>query len=251
MVYQISIVLKDINVSVSWDKLAEALTKEFRTRDVVMERNGSFQCKFFFSGDQPQDSLRDRVKEAIRLAGGAAELDPSAFAVSTKAVEEADLSKLKPDTIDSLQARDWIQGKRKRPETADETKPSAESPWWRRRSRQPEPEKEEAGTAAAKAPEGGPGMPETTAAERTSEKPRKAPEDKDEDPLRRMTLTEVAEKLASDREVLLSKVRGQHHAVNELTQGFFEGEMFARYDEKRQGPISTFRPLSSPNSRAR
>jgi DNA replication protein DnaC len=53
-------------------------------------------------------------------------------------------------------------------------------------------------------------------------------------------LAEVARDLEAMRETLLKKVRGQRHAVYELTQGMFESELFSRYDTARKGPVSTF-----------
>ncbi len=39
---------------------------------------------------------------------------------------------------------------------------------------------------------------------------------------------------------LLSKIRGQRHAVDEVVRGVFESELFAAHNEKRKGPLATF-----------
>ena len=42
------------------------------------------------------------------------------------------------------------------------------------------------------------------------------------------------------RDDLLSKVRGQRHAVDEVVQGIFESEMFSALNPDRKGPLATF-----------
>ncbi len=71
----------------------------------------------------------------------------------------------------------------------------------------------------------------------TSEKekePEKAPEEK-----KSVLLSEKTRKFQNLRKVLLSEVRGQRHAVDEVVQGIFESEMFAADNPKRKGPLAT------------
>lgn len=46
--------------------------------------------------------------------------------------------------------------------------------------------------------------------------------------------------LKETRDTILSRVRGQRHAVNEVIRGIFEAELFAAHNEDRKGPLATF-----------
>lgn len=54
------------------------------------------------------------------------------------------------------------------------------------------------------------------------------------------TLSQQAKKLKELKDGLLSRVRGQRHAVNEVVQTIFESEMFSSQDSNRKGPLATF-----------
>lgn len=53
-------------------------------------------------------------------------------------------------------------------------------------------------------------------------------------------LSEQAQKLKALKDGLLSKVRGQRHAVDEVVQSIFECEMFSALNPDRKGPLATF-----------
>ena len=55
-----------------------------------------------------------------------------------------------------------------------------------------------------------------------------------------LPLSAQVKKFQALRDLLLSKVRGQRHAVDSVVQGFFESEMFAAANPNRQGPLATF-----------
>ena len=64
-----------------------------------------------------------------------------------------------------------------------------------------------------------------------------APEEEPEAPL---PLSARAQKLRMLRDGLLSRIRGQRHAVDEVVQSIFESEMFSAQNPKRKGPLATF-----------
>ena len=219
MVYQISVLLKDTDVAVSWDALADALKRELHLKDIVVEKSGAFQCRYFIPGGAEEALVRKQVKEAIRFSGTGKELDPAGFAVSVREVTEEAFSKLKQATAIALSARKWLPERQDQKETAGTRRQAASE-------------------ASAKAA----GSGERQAAS-VREKPRVIPPERKETEkaeAQPKTLAELAEELSEIREKLCRKVRGQRHAVYELTQGIFESEMFSRFDEGRKGPISTF-----------
>lgn len=55
-----------------------------------------------------------------------------------------------------------------------------------------------------------------------------------------VVLSKQAEKIGLLKMGLLSKVRGQRHAVDEVVQSIFECEMFSSRNPKRKGPLATF-----------
>lgn len=55
-----------------------------------------------------------------------------------------------------------------------------------------------------------------------------------------VTLAEEAGKLDELRAALLSRVRGQRHAVEEVVQAIFECDMFSSRNESRKGPLVSF-----------
>jgi len=75
---------------------------------------------------------------------------------------------------------------------------------------------------------------EKTAEEQPSAKTEEAPSEE------AITLSAQAKKISAFKEGLLSRVRGQRHAVDEVVQSIFECEMFAAHNPKRKGPLATF-----------
>ena len=53
-------------------------------------------------------------------------------------------------------------------------------------------------------------------------------------------LSAQTQKVQALRDSLLSKVRGQRHAVDEVVQGIFESELFSALNPDRKGPLATF-----------
>lgn len=70
------------------------------------------------------------------------------------------------------------------------------------------------------------------------EKPEKPAENNASD--KALSLSERAKKYQDLKNELLSKVRGQRHAVDSVVQGIFESEMFAAQNPDRKGPLATF-----------
>ncbi len=71
---------------------------------------------------------------------------------------------------------------------------------------------------------------------------KKPEEDSDEAPAvsATETLAEKAERIKNLKSYLLSKVKGQRHAVEVMVKSIFECEMFASHNPKRKGPLATF-----------
>ncbi len=55
-----------------------------------------------------------------------------------------------------------------------------------------------------------------------------------------ISLSVRAKKFYDLKQLLLSKVRGQRHAVDTVVEGIFESEMFSSQNENRKGPLATF-----------
>ena len=67
-----------------------------------------------------------------------------------------------------------------------------------------------------------------------------AQEQPPEEPEEPIPLSAQAQKIQALREGLLSKIRGQRHAVDEVVQSIFESEMFSALNPERKGPLATF-----------
>ena len=222
MIYQVSVTLKDFNYRIPWDRLAETITEELRLDDIVTEKAGSARCKFVFRGEVDTDVLRDRVRNAVmQTLSDGGEKASKAFIVSADRFDSDDLSALKPDTADLLRSKAWFnEAYTPDAPTQDEQVKKHGIP---ESMEQPEPEEEE-----EEREQEGSGKQETPV---ITEHP-----EEDAPP----TLREVTDDVARLRAELMKKVRGQRHAVDEITQGVFESELFARYDENRKGPVTTF-----------
>ena len=61
-----------------------------------------------------------------------------------------------------------------------------------------------------------------------------------EEPEEPVPLSAQAQKIQQLRQGLLSKVRGQRHAVDEVVRSIFESEMFSALNPERKGPLATF-----------
>lgn len=61
-----------------------------------------------------------------------------------------------------------------------------------------------------------------------------------EEPEEPIPLSAYAQKIQQLREGLLSKIRGQRHAVDEVVQSIFESELFSSLNPDRKGPLATF-----------
>ena len=55
-----------------------------------------------------------------------------------------------------------------------------------------------------------------------------------------LPLSDQTRKIQNLKEALLSKVRGQRHAVETVVNGIFESKMFSALDPNRKGPLATF-----------
>ena len=67
-----------------------------------------------------------------------------------------------------------------------------------------------------------------------------APPQEPEEPEEPVPLSAQAQKIQQLRQGLLSKVRGQRHAVDEVVRSIFESEMFSALNPERKGPLATF-----------
>ena len=66
------------------------------------------------------------------------------------------------------------------------------------------------------------------------------PAQEPEKPAEPEPLSAHTKKIQALRDDLLSKVRGQRHAVDEVVQGIFESQMFSSLNPDRKGPLATF-----------
>ena len=96
----------------------------------------------------------------------------------------------------------------------------------------------QAPTAPAE-PAAGPQPPAESAPEEPAEEPVEEYAEPSA-PSEPVTLAQRAQQIRALKEGLLSKIRGQRHAVDEVVQSIFECEMFAARNPKRKGPLATF-----------
>ncbi len=215
MILQISVILKDFNVRVSWDALADAVKAQLGASDVFAEKLGNFQCRLYLP-DGGGEQLPDRVRDILAgLASGGQSEDGhpsgSRFVVTVKDLSPEDVKNLKPDVVHVL----------------------ADRPAFRQSI-----DLSAANAAPAEKP-----APVQPAAEQTAAPTERTPAPQapaEEQPPAEERLGALTGQLRAVTDQLLGKVRGQHHAVTELVSGVFESELFARDDADRRGPLATF-----------
>ena len=213
MILQISVILKDFNVRVSWDALADAVKAQLGASDVFAEKLGNFQCRLYLP-DGGGEQLPDRVRDILAgLASGGQSEDGhpsgSRFVVTVKDLSPEDVKNLKPDVVHVL----------------------ADRPAFRQSI-----DLSAANAAPAEKP-----APVQPAAEQTAAPTERTPAPQapaEEQPPAEERLGALTGQLRAVTDQLLGKVRGQHHAVTELVSGVFESELFARDDADRRGPLA-------------
>lgn len=101
-----------------------------------------------------------------------------------------------------------------------------------KKTQSPDREQTPAAREAERPPEPAPEKPQET------EPP--APAAEPEPPAGEGRLSAQAKKLRELRDNLLTKIRGQRHAVDEVVRSIFESEVFAAANPERKGPLATF-----------
>ncbi len=222
-IYRISFLFR--SPSVSWDykaankrelseDLAELVEQAMASVKPVYNRKGSVQHHFYVATESDAEQNKSAIVKLLeeRIAD---ETVRKQIIVSVTEPDEDELNKLR-ETVDVQES----------------------ATFWAAVESREVPEKK-------KAPSDNRSIPLSEAAETAAEKitpidPPAVEEKTDDEPQEAVPLSTHTKKIQDLKDALLSKVRGQRHAVDEVVEGIFESEMFSSLNPKRKGPLATF-----------
>ena len=217
-IYKISFLFR--SPSVKWDykdakgteladDLAAAVTKAVEPSKAVRRDKGSFQLHFYVASDHSAEqykALMDRLLQELVSDDG----------IRKKII----VSITEPDGNELKDLRQAVD-------------PQENEAFWQAVDRAPREEKKPLAKPDAK--------PISQVLEKAAEGlapvEQEAPAEVPEEPV---PLSAHAQNIQALREGLLSKIRGQRHAVDEVVQTVFETQMFSALDPERKGPLATF-----------
>ena len=222
-IYKISLLLR--SPAVSWqyksankrelaEDLDQALGKNLPVKP-VRRSNGSVQHHFYIASESSAEQHKAMVAEILKTLLPSEE-DRSKVIISISEPDHEEIDQLRRDFDPLENVRFWEAVEKCLPEL--------------KKKALPKPEKPVLGAAMEKAAEK---MAPAAPAEPDPEKP----EEEEEEPI---PLSEQAKKIKELKNGLLSKVRGQRHAVDEVVRSIFESEMFSSLNPERKGPLATF-----------
>ncbi|MBR3299612.1 MAG: AAA family ATPase [Clostridia bacterium] len=211
-----------------WDSLAARIKSD--CSDFVLEKKGSMQSVFYLATTEEASVWQDRIMAYMEEVNGTNEGCVFYSGIAT-ADEIKQLGEKNPDGI-------------------------ASKPWFADVLNEAMAEKSAAGNREGVAPRGE-NLRGSEKAEETegAEKPEKLADPQahtyekttgggEEQAEAAITLPkdllEEVERINRIRSELLSVVRGQRHAVDEVVRALFECDAFASVNEKRKGPLATF-----------
>ncbi|MCD8321782.1 MAG: AAA family ATPase [Oscillospiraceae bacterium] len=215
MIYQIQILLRDLKVRLPWEDVGQSLLRQLPARDIIIDKSGSFQCRYYISENWDKDALEQEIRQIVDSFLPDEDDTTALFSVSAKLLSEKEIAALISGPKAQVFNRDWFIAAAS-PETeapAKEREAAAETPL-----RKNPVTVHESDEPIVRAP---------------------AAEDAEAAPAPR-TLLELADHIRKMNNHLLRKVRGQRHAVTELVQGVFESELFTKNAPERKGPLATF-----------
>lgn len=171
------------------------------SKECVVEKKGSLHSIFYFPTGADASEIEQRFRDVLR------DLLPekSGCVLTVSPMGEEDLCRLKENDAIDLTAFPWVNAAKLPEEKPEPVSRADDDP------EPPEPDPEEEPKVAAPA---------------------------ESEPAR--TLSEEAARLSELKQQLLSRVRGQRHAVDEVVQTIFECDNFAAHDKNRSGPLAAF-----------
>ena len=200
-----------------WDEVHSRLAKIYPESTTVCKRNGSFQHIFY-----------PLTAEEIDAAKAAAEGVVDALLTDKEQRASAIVSVTLPSAKELEALAESARGENIEEQYLDELDRLLKE------SGVGTSEKNESRTPTGEEPPASRGASEKAVAE----VPREPSEDGAKNESK--SLFTQAERLNRLKAGLLSKIRGQRHAVDEIVGSIFECEMFAALNPKRKGPLATF-----------
>ncbi len=196
------------------DDLASALEKAMAPAKLVYDGKGSVQYHFYVATDTDAEQQKAAAKKILeQLISDEKTRSMIIVSVTEPGDEEINQLRKKVNVEDNREFWTAVQGCGSSPAKKSVPKPEIKL------------------------------APEKAENEKKAEPVKKEPDEKkeaQEAQQEAVTLSEKTRKIHELREILLSKVRGQRHAVNEVVQGVFESEMFSSLNPDRKGPLATF-----------
>ena len=246
-IYKISFLLR--SPSVGWeykaankrelgDDIAAALEKMLAPAKPVRSSRGAVQHHFYIATETSAEQSKAAVGRMLENLIPDAELR-NMIIISITEPNSQEIEELRRTADTGENSAFWEAVRNTNaPETKKPEKKSlsvsvddVEAELGRLTGAQPK-ESKKAPVPAAIAIEDAPEMPADSGTPKASEATEQAEE--------QVPLSAQTQKIQNLRNALLSKVRGQRHAVDQVVQGIFESEMFSALNPERKGPLATF-----------
>ena len=222
MIYYAVLVLKSIGPQVSWDEVAEIISKHSAVEDLIVDQNGSLMCRFVIKSDTAQE---DNFRNELELLVGPLMGKDTKYSLSFKQMDKGDLDNLGKEAKEAFNSKGWAKFSQNDGASAQpENKPEKEKR-----------EKTEAEHASELEDDF---MKKLRQMQGSTGTDSDAPASKA--PVEAADLGEEMTNLQHIKEEILKVVKGQQYAVDELMLGVFEAEVFARGNQKRTAPQATF-----------
>ncbi|MBQ3264733.1 MAG: AAA family ATPase [Ruminococcus sp.] len=208
--------LPKVDGSPFWQAFQQRMHGEFR--DFSVDPKGNTQAVIYLPSQQGEADVRDRVEGLLSKMLPA---DAVTYVLSVSVLSEQDINYLKENNVANINEDQWFRECL----SADVQNVPAAQPQAQKKEAKEEEEEivRTENRPAAVPPQGQPKDDDAPA-------PEKKPE----------SLSETVQNLLERKAVLLDKVKGQRHAVEEVINALFEAEAFSSQDPKRVRPQATF-----------
>lgn len=201
---------KEARNSDFWQDLTDALENKVAPAKPFRKSVGSMQTHFYLLHDGDTETVKTTAKKIIdSMFDGEEEKSSVIISVVTPSADE--LIKLKEESGDKL-GEELVKALNSIPEEENTEKELSEAV---------KPTKE---------------ADKSTVSDPVT----KEEDDQPPQPEKATTMAERARKIKELKEGLLTKIKGQRHAVDEMVQSIFECEMFSSLNPNRKGPLATF-----------
>ncbi|MCD8116521.1 MAG: hypothetical protein LUE21_05310 [Oscillospiraceae bacterium] len=88
MIYQIQIILRDLKVRLPWEDIGQSLLRRLPAQDIIIDKNGSFQCRYYIPEGRDKDALEEEIRQIVDSFLPDGDDSAARFSVSAKPLSE-------------------------------------------------------------------------------------------------------------------------------------------------------------------